>query len=117
MDVSGIFLKPWVVKSLLFSVRVLTCIMEFNIACHDKSIHIFLTCSVCLLMMQSQCVWTLGEGSNFQLVRGPQKLSFRIFPSRRSSLTQMFVGSCVDFEVAHYSILMVRRLPYGRFLP
>jgi len=38
VDVSGIFLKPQVVKSLLFSVRVLTYIMEFN-ACHDKSIH------------------------------------------------------------------------------
>ena len=72
---------------------------------------IFLTCSVCLLIMQSQCVGTLGEGSNFQLVRGTQKLSFRSFPSRRSSLTQMFVGSCVDFEVSHLSVLMVQRLP------
>jgi len=32
----------------------------------------FLTCSLCLLMMGSECVWALGEGSNFQLVRGPQ---------------------------------------------
>jgi len=45
----------------------------------------------------------LGEGSNFQLVRGPQKLSSRVFSSRRSSLSQIFVGSCVDFEVAHLS--------------
>ena len=85
---------------------------EFN-ACHDKSIRSFLTCSVCLLMMGSECVWGLGEGSNFQLVRGPQKLSFRAFSSRRSSLTQTFVESCVDFdEVAHLFVLMFRRLPY-----
>jgi len=32
-------------------------------------------------------------------------------------LTQTFVESCVDFEVAHLSVLMVRRLPYQRFLP
>jgi len=36
----------------------------------------FLTCAVCLLMMGSQYVWALGEGSNIQLVRGPQKLRF-----------------------------------------
>ena len=47
------------------------CSVEFN-ACHDKSIHNFLTCSVCLLMMRSECVCAFGEGSNFQLVRGPQ---------------------------------------------
>ena len=41
-------------------------------ACHDKSIGSFLTCFVCLLMMGSECVWAFGEGSNFQLVRGPQ---------------------------------------------
>ena len=56
--------------------RVLTNSTEF-IACHDKSIRNFLTCSVCLLMVGSECVWGLGEDSNFQLVRGPQKLSFR----------------------------------------
>jgi len=32
--------------------------------------------------------------------------------SRKSSLTQTFVESCVDFEVAHLSVLMVWRLPY-----
>jgi len=66
---------------------------------------IFLTCSVCLLMMGSECVWALGEGSNFQLVT---KLSFKAF----SSLT-----SCVDFEVVHLSVRMAWRLPYRRFLP
>jgi len=54
-------------------------------------------------------VWALGEGSNFQLVRGPQRLSFS---NRRSSLTQTFVERCIDFEVAHLSILMVQRLAY-----
>ena len=50
----------------------------------------------------------IGEGLNFQLVRGPQKLSFRAFSRRRSSLTQ----SCVDFEVAHLSVFMIWRLLY-----
>ena len=31
---------------------------------------------------------------------------------RRSSLTQTSVESCVDFEVAHLSVLMVWRLAY-----
>ena len=39
-------------------------------------------------------------------------MSFRAFSSKRSSLTQIFVGSCVDFEVAHLSVFMVWRLPY-----
>ena len=39
-------------------------------------------------------------------------MSFRAFSSRRSSLTQIFAESCVDFEVAHLSVLMVWRLPY-----
>ena len=55
---------PWVAKSLLF--RVLTCSIEFN-ACHDESMHSFLTSSVCSLMMGSERVWALGEGSNLQL--------------------------------------------------
>ena len=83
----------------------------FN-ACHDKSIRSFLTCSMCLLMMRSECVWAFGEGSNFQL----EGLKIE-FSRRRSSLTQTFVESFVDFEVAHLSVLMVRRLPYRRFLP
>jgi len=63
-------------------------------------------------MMGSECVGAFGKGSNFQLLRGPQKLSFKAFSSSRSSLTQTFVESCVDFEVAHLSVLMVRRLAY-----
>jgi len=63
-------------------------------------------------MVGSECEGGLGEGSTFQLVRGPQKLSFRALSSRRSSLTQIFVESCVDFEVAHLSAFMVWRLPY-----
>ena len=38
-------------------------------------------------------------------------MNFKTFSSR-SSLTQNFVESCVDFEVAHLSVLMVRRLAY-----
>ena len=39
-------------------------------------------------------------------------MSFKAFSSRKSSLTQTFVESCVDFEVGNLSVLMVRRLPY-----
>jgi len=46
--------------------------MEFN-ACCDKSIRCFLTCSMCVLMMGSECMWVLGDGSNFQLVREPKQ--------------------------------------------
>jgi len=35
-----------------------------------------------------------------------------IFSNQGNSLTQFFVESCVDFEVAHLSVLMVWRLPY-----
>ena len=54
----------------------------------------------------------LWRGFKFQLVIGPPRLCFKAFSSRRSSLTQTFVESCVDFEGAHLSILMVWRLPY-----
>ena len=39
-------------------------------------------------------------------------MSFKAFSSGRSSLAQTFVESCVDFEVAHLSVLMIRRLQY-----
>jgi len=57
----------------------------------DKCTCSFLTCSLCLLVMGSESVWGLGEGSNFQFVKWPQNGS-------RSSLMQTFVESC---EVAH----------------
>jgi len=62
-------------------------------------------------------VGAFGEGSNFQLVRGSQSRVFKAFSSRRSSLTQTFVESCVDFELAHLSVLMVRRLAYPEIPP
>ena len=37
----------------------------------------FLTSSVCLLTMGSECVGDLGEGSKFELVRGPQNQVFQ----------------------------------------
>ena len=43
--------------------------------------YLFSTCSVCSLMVGSECLWALGEGL---------KLSFRAFSSRRSRLTQTF---------------------------
>jgi len=57
----------------------------------------FWTCSVCLLMMGSECVWTLGEGSKFQLEG--LKLSFKAFSSKSSSLTQTFVETSKFFMV------------------
>ena len=112
MGVSGIFLKSRRAKSLLLSVlKSLTCSWEVS-AYHDTSTHSFLTSSVCLLMMGSECVRGLGEGSKFSVSQRATKLNFRAFSSRRSSLTQPFVESCVDIEVAHLSILMIRRLPY-----
>jgi len=47
-------------------------------------------------------------------------LSFRacIFKHARGAvLTQIFVERCVDFEVAHLSVLMVWRLPYPKVPP
>ena len=82
---------------------------------------VFLTCSMCLLMMGLECVWGLGGGNlfKFSVSLRASKLSFKAFSSRRSSLTPTFVESCVDFEVAqlHVSVLMVRRLPYKSVLP
>jgi len=49
----------WLVSQILVfqcSREFLTYNTEFN-ACHDKSIRSFLTCSVCLLMVGSECVW------------------------------------------------------------
>jgi len=39
-------------------------------------------------------------------------LSFRAFFKQKEQSDPSFVQSCVDFEVAHLSILMLRRLPY-----
>ena len=39
-------------------------------------------------------------------------MNFKAFSGGRSSLGQTFIESCVDFEVAHLSVLMIRRLPY-----
>jgi len=60
-----------------------------------------LTCSVCVLILGSECEWGLGGGS----------VSLRALLDRNSSLTQTFVEtSCVDFEVARFSILMVLKV-------
>jgi len=72
------------VKSLLFSVTesldLHIIIIEFN-ACHDKSTHSFLTCSLCLLILvlgSDVCVG-LWRGFSFQLVRGSQNSVLRHF--------------------------------------
>ena len=51
---------------------------------------------------------TVTEGLKFEL--------HGIF-KQKNSLTQTFAESCVDFEIAHLSVLtsMVQRLPYRRF--
>ena len=58
--VCDLFGKPRVAKSLLFQ----------HVA--QSSLHamiypnvVFFTCSVCLLMMGSECMWAFGEGSSF----------------------------------------------------
>jgi len=61
-------------------------------------------------------VWVgLWRGFKLSVSQRASKLSFKAFSSRRSSLTQTFVKSCVDFEVAHLSVLMVQRLAYPEF--
>jgi len=96
-------------QSLHWFKRVLTFSPEFN----AESIRSFLTCSLCLLMMGSECVWALGEDSNFELVRGPWNWILRHFQAEGAcSLTQTFAESCVDLEAAHLSVLMVWRLPH-----
>jgi len=70
----------------------------------------FLACTVCVSMSVGG---TLGK---VQILEGSE-LSFRAFLSRRNSLTQIaFVESCVDFEVTHFSIIMVWRLLYRSIL-
>ena len=54
------------------------------------------------------CLWALERVQVFSYLESLKIL----FSSRRSSLTQTFVESCVDFEVTHLSVLMVPRLPY-----
>jgi len=54
----------------------------------------------------------LWRGFKFSVSYKASKLSFKALLSRRSSLTQTSVESCVDYEVAHLSVFMVRRLAY-----
>jgi len=91
---SGIFLKAK--GSEIFAFR---CEKEFWLVYHgvhwmSRKIHRILTCSVCLLMMQSECVWALGDGSNFQLVRGPQNWVLGPFQTEGA----VWPKCCVDFE-------------------
>jgi len=53
------------------------CSLEFN-ACHDKSIGGFLTCSVCLLMMGSECVG-LWRGFKFAMAGLLQMAQSNVF--------------------------------------
>ena len=48
---------------------------------------------------QTRCRWRVSE-------RTSNSVEFQGFSSRRSSLTQTFVESCVYFEVSHLSILV-----------
>ena len=56
-------------------------------------------------------VW-VGPWRGFKFSAGEMALSTKAFSSSRSSLTQTFVESGLDFEVAHLSVLMVWRLPW-----
>ena len=68
MGVSGIVF----LKALLLSVTE-----SFDLHVSWSSMHAMVNPYIAfdlffVLMMGSECVWDLGEGSNFQLVRGPQ---------------------------------------------
>ena len=85
--------------------------IEFN-ACHDKFIRSFFDpLSVFIDDGVRVCV---GPWSGFNFSVSQRASKIKAFSSRRSSLT--FVESCVDFEFAHLSVLMVWRLPHWRFL-
>ena len=51
------------------------------------------------------------RGFKFAVSLRASEIEFRAFSSRRSSLTETFLESCIDFEVTHLSALVVRRLP------
>ena len=107
VGVSG-FLKAKSLITLFSVIESIACSLEFN-ACHDKSIHSFFDL-FCVIDDEVRICVGLWRGFNFQL-EGLK--SFKAFSSGRSSLAQTFVESCVDFEVAHLSVLMIRRLPYS----
>ena len=48
-------------------------------------------------------MWALGEGSIFQLVRGPLKIEFEGIFKQKEQFDPNLFESCVDFEVAHLS--------------
>ena len=69
---------------------------------HDKSI-LKVSLVLCVLMMWSDCGWSLGEGAYF-------KISFwEALSGGRSSLVQIYL-SCVHFDFAHLSVHMIQRL-------
>ena len=59
---------------------------------------VFLTCSVHLMIMGSECVGGFGEGSNYQLVTCTR-------PQQEEQIVP--IETSLDFEVAHLSELMV----------
>ena len=60
---------------------------------------------LCVYWWWGQSVW---GGSTFQLVRGLQNWVLGEFQAEGAVLTQTFIKSCVDFEVANLSVYMFR---------
>ena len=109
VGVSCIFWKPQVAKSLLFSVTDFWSVSwnAMHVIINPYIPH--LTCSLCLLMRGSDCVYIEPwRGFKFS-VRGLQNWVL-------NQKEQFDPKGCVCFEVAHLAILMVWRLPYRRFL-
>jgi len=92
--------------------RVWTCSIEFN-ACHDKSMCRFFDL-FCVFIDDGVrvCVGT-WRGFKFSVSLEGFKIELYGILKQISSLTQTFVESWIDFEVAHLSVI----LPYPRFLP
>jgi len=71
-EISDLFRKPWVAKSLLLSVTEFWLVIWSSMQAMMYPYVVLFDLFWYLLTMGSECGWGLGEGSNFQLFRGPQ---------------------------------------------
>ena len=63
---------------------------------------------LCVLMMESECVWALGEGSIFQLLRGLQNWILGHFKQKKQ-FDKNF--TCVDLKLPFYPSSWLRDCP------
>ena len=69
----------------------------------------FVYVCVCVLMMWSDCGWSLGEGANFHFSWGTKNWVFWALSGRESTLVQTFCETCVHLDITHSSVHMTRR--------